>query len=353
MTAIAKPLISIVTPCFNEEDNVEKCAAEVASVMSSSLPDFDFEHVFCDNASTDRTLDRLRRLAAVDHRIKVVANASNVGPFKNIANGLRHTSGSLVVPMVPADLQDPPSVLPQMVAEMSPDRDVVYGVRANRKEGLLLKAARSLYYSAVKVGGGAAPPGHAGEFLLARRSVIDAVVASRGQSYVRGLVAQTRPRFGVVEYDWGQRESGRSKNSATDLIDQAITGLITTARRPLRWALSLGMLVAVVGVVIAIVNVLLFLIAGPGVVDQGIPTIIVGVFLLGGLQLFLTGVIGEYVVSLHSAAYPEQGVVERELINLDQTPAGAEGSASAAVEALLEREAPVNGERSEGVHNHD
>jgi len=317
ITAIAKLMISIVTPCFNEEDNVEKCAAEVASVMSSSLPDFDFEHVFCDNASTDRTLDKLRRLAADDHRIKVVANASNVGPFKNIANGLRHTSGSLVVPMVPADLQDPASVLPQMVAELGPDLDVVYGVRANRNEGLLFRAARSLYYSAVKAGGGVAPPSHAGEFLLARRAIIDAVVASRGQTYVRGLVAQTRPRFGVVEYDWGRRERGRSKNSVTDLIDQAITGLITTARRPLRWTLFLGMFVAIVGVLIAIVTILVFLIGGPDVVDKGIPTIIVGVFLLGGLQLFLTGVIGEYVVSIHSSAYPDPGVVERELINLD------------------------------------
>ncbi len=314
MEAPARQLISIVTPCFNEEDNVERCAAEVAEVMRTHLPHFDYEHIFCDNASTDQTLVRLRALAMDDSRIKVVANASNVGPFRSMANGLRHTRGDLVVPMVPADLQDPPSVLPEMVAKMRTDKDVVYGVRANRKEGWLLRLARSLYYLTVRVGGGSTPPGHAGEFMLARRAVIDAVVAARNQSYIRGLVAQTRPRFDVVEYEWGVREHGKSRNSFFDLIDQAINGLITTARRPMRWALFLGMIVAVIGVLIAIVNLIVFVVGGPGV-DQGIPTIIVGVFLLGGLQLFLTGIIGEYIVSIHSASYPEQPVMERELIN--------------------------------------
>jgi len=311
-----RPLISIVTPCYNEEDNVDRCAAEVAAVMQSELPEYDHEHIFCDNASTDSTLAKLRKLAEGDPRIKVVSNASNVGPFRNIANGLRHASGSLVIPMVPADLQDPPAVIPQMVATLGTDFDVVYGVRANRREGMFLRAARSLYYFTVRVGGGAAPPSHAGEFLLARRSVIDAVVAIKGQSYVRGLVAQTGPRFSVVEYSWGEREHGASRNSVFDLIDQAITGLITTAKRPMRWALFAGMFIALIGVAIAIWNLALFLFGGP-TVNQGIPTLIVGVFLLGGLQLFLTGVIGEYVVSIHTATFQDDRVVERELINFD------------------------------------
>jgi polyisoprenyl-phosphate glycosyltransferase len=312
-----KVLVSIVTPCFNEEGNVSQCAAEVAAAMAAIEDRYDYEHIFCDNASSDGTLSELRALAAQDRRIKVVCNSANVGPLRNIANGLTHTSGALVIPMVPADVQDPPEVIPEMLAALSPNLDVVYGVRTNRKEGPLLKLFRSLYYFTIKLGGGAAPPSHAGEFLLARRHIIDAVIASRGQTYVRGLVARAQPRFTTVAYEWRRREHGVSKNSFPDLVDQAITGLVTTARRPLRWALFLGMFVALAGVIIAVVNLVLFIMGGPNVA-QGIPTIIVGVFLLGGLQLFLTGVIGEYVVSLHAQAFPSATVTERELINFDQ-----------------------------------
>ena len=308
--------ISIVTPCFNEEDNVEACATEVARVMADDLGGYDYEHIFCDNASTDRTLELLRGMADRDPRIKVVANSRNVGPLRNIANGIRHVSGDLVIPMIPADLQDPPAVVPQMVALMTPDIDVVYGIRRNRKESIPLRFARSLYYFAVKAGGGVAPPSHAGEFLLARRHIIDAVVATgSGQSYVRGLVAQTAPRSRTLEYDWGVREHGVSRNSLNALIDQALIGLVTTAKTPMRWALLLGMVFAVIGIGIALVNVVIFIV-GAARADPGIPTLIVGVFFLGGLQLFFLGMIGEFVVSIHSKVYPEPAVVERELINL-------------------------------------
>lgn len=311
-----RPMISIITPCYNEELNVETCAAEVARVMAEQLVDYDYEHIFCDNASTDTTMTILRRLAAGDEHIRVVGNARNVGPLRNIANGLRFVSGDYVVPMVPADIQDPPSVIPEMIAKMTPEVDVVYGVRKNRREGLLLRWARGLYYAAIKVGAGVAPPSHAGEFLLARSHIIDAVVASGShQSYVRGLIAQTAPRFDTVEYSWGVRENGQSRNSVPELIDQAIGGLITTARRPLRWALFVGMLLALVGIAVGIGNFILFLTGGP-VVNQGIPTLIIGMFVLGGLQLFLIGIIGEYVVSMHAATNPEPPVVVRESINL-------------------------------------
>lgn len=312
---MTKQLISIVTPCFNEEENVEACAAEVARVMTEELSGYEYEHIFCDNASTDKTLGLLRDMASRDAHIKVVVNSRNVGPLRNIANGIRHVSGDFAIPMIPADLQDPPAMVPVMMQLMKPDVDVVYGIRRNRKETLPLRVSRSLYYLALKAGGGVAPPSHAGEFLLARRHIIDAVVATgAGQSYVRGLVAQTAPRSRTLEYDWGIREHGVSRNSLNSLIDQALTGLVTTVKTPMRWALLLGMVFAIIGIGIALVNVVIFL-SGAATANPGIPTLIVGVFFLGGLQLFFLGMIGEFVVSIHSKVYPEPAVVERELIN--------------------------------------
>lgn len=308
--------ISIVTPCFNEEDNVDLCAAEVARVMSAELPEYEYEHIFCDNASSDGTFEKLKALAAHDSRIKVILNSRNVGPFRNIANGLRHTSGDLVVPFVPADLQDPPSAIPQMVAALTEQVDVVYGVRTNRRENFLLRLARGAYYSLVKSnGGGGTPPPHAGEFLLARRQVIDAVIGAAGSyPYIRGLVSQTTERFATVAYAWGVRQNGKSKNSFPDLIDQALNGLVTTAKAPIRLALIMGIILSIGGIVTGLVNVGVFLFGSVNA-SPGIPTLIVGMFLFGGIQLFFIGLIGEYVTSIHSEVSPRPRMVETVKIN--------------------------------------
>ena len=310
------PMISVITPCFNEEGNVEACAQEVATVMREMLPQWDYEHIFCDNASTDTTLEKLRSLASGDGRIKVIENSRNVGPFRNMANGLRHVTGDLVVPMIPADRQDPPSVIPEMVKLMAPDIDVVYGVRRNRKEGVFTRLARSSYYRLVHAGGGATPPAHAGEFLLARREVIDSVVKVADEyPYIRGLIAKTSPRYVTIAYTWEPRKVGRSKNSMSDLIDQALNGVVSTVKTPMRWALFLGMLFAAIGITVGLIDLVLFLVGGT-TAEQGVPTLIVATFLFGGVNLFFLGLIGEYILSIHSHVRPDPPMFERERINL-------------------------------------
>ncbi|MEO5921511.1 MAG: glycosyltransferase family 2 protein [Pseudolysinimonas sp.] len=315
---MSRPMISIVTPCFNEEGNVDGCVEEVRRTMTEELPGYDYEHIFCDNASTDKTVERLRELAEDDPRIRVIVNSRNVGPFRNIANGLRSVSGDMVVPMIPADLQDPPSVVPQMVRELADDVDVVYGIRGNRPENLLMRAARGIYYSAIRTTGGAAPPPHAGEFLLARREVIESInLVAGAYPYIRGLIAQTRPRYRTVHFDWAKRTVGKSRNSVPDLIDQALNGLVSTARTPIRAALFLGIILALAGVGIGIANFIIFVVNGTEAA-QGIPTLIVSTFLFGGINLFFLGLIGEYILSIHSTVRPEPPMFERERINFEE-----------------------------------
>jgi glycosyltransferase involved in cell wall biosynthesis len=313
----AKPLITVLTPCFNEERNIEACVAAVRETFERSLSDYDYEHLFCDNASTDTTVQLLKAAAADDPRIKVIVNTRNIGPMRNTANGLRYVSGDLVVPFVPADIQDPPSVIPALITALGPDLDVVYGVRKDRQDPFYLAISRKLYYALVSAfGAGHTPPSHAGDFLLARRHVIDAIVASGNASgYVRGLVAQTEPRYATVEYSWGVRERGKSSNSYFDLVDQAVMGLVTTANAPVRWALPLGLLVAAAGVLFALVSLILFLV-GASTPSPGVATVVLGVFLFGGLQLFILGVVGEYVVSVHRTVSPPPPVGVRERINI-------------------------------------
>lgn len=314
---MSRQKISIITPCFNEEANIEACVARVRAVMEQRLPDYDYEHILSDNASTDGSREKLRAVAAADSRVKVLINSKNVGPFRNMAVGLRAATGDLVVPMIPADLQDPPESIPDLVAELTQDRDVVYGVRKNRRESFAMRVARDSYYRLVRAAGGAAsPPPHAGEFLVARRSVINSVIPALGSyPYIRGLVAQATERYGTVEYEWGQREHGKSRNSVPDLIDQALNGLVSTARAPIRVAMFLGIFIAAAGMLYGLVSVILFA-SGLVHADPGIPTLIVAVTFFGGLQMLFLGLIGEYVVSIHSEVRPSPQAVQVERINL-------------------------------------
>src|SRR4051794_21724630 len=144
-----RKLISVVTPCYNEEENVGDCYEAVRRVFEAELPGFNYEHVFCDNASTDGTAARLKRLAAIDPRVKVIVNARNYGPFRSTFNGLMRTRGDAVLVLLAADLQDPPELLPRFVAKWREGYEVIYGIRAKREEGWVMRRVRSAYYRMV------------------------------------------------------------------------------------------------------------------------------------------------------------------------------------------------------------
>jgi glycosyltransferase involved in cell wall biosynthesis len=206
--------LSIITPCYNEEVNVEICASELKKVMSEHLPNYKYEHIFADNASTDATLEKLRVLAASDKNIKVISNSRNVGPFRNMWNAMKSATGDAVVPLLPADLQDPPKVIPELVKNWERGFLVTYGVRANREESLMMRMARGLYYRIIKKFAAAVIPLNSGEFLLADKKVIDSILEVDDQyPYIRGLIAQTGVKSTSVPYTWVKRERGKSKNN--------------------------------------------------------------------------------------------------------------------------------------------
>jgi glycosyltransferase involved in cell wall biosynthesis len=310
--------LSIITPCYNEEVNVEICAQELKKVMQEKLSGYDYEHIFADNASIDSTLEKLRELAAKDDHIKVISNSRNVGPFRNMWNAMKSATGDAVVPLLPADLQDPPSVIPELVMHWEQGYLVTYGVRANREESLIMRMARGLYYRIIKKFASAVIPLNSGEFLLADKKVIDSILVVDDQyPYIRGLIAQTGVKSASVPYTWVRRERGKSKNSFISLIDQAINGFVSTSRVPARLALLGGFLLSFLGFAYAIFTVVMVLISD-GTAPVGIPTIIVGIFLLGGVQLLFLGLIGEYILSIHGQVRRTPPMFEVERINLKE-----------------------------------
>ena len=310
--------LSIITPCYNEELNVAICAHELKKVMQEQLPGYDYEHIFADNASTDATLVKLREIAAEDNRVKVISNSRNVGPFRNMWNAMKSATGDIVVPQLAADLQDPPSVIPELVKNWEAGFLVTYGVRAKREESLVMRMARGLYYRIIKKFAAAVIPLNSGEFLLADKKVIDSILAVDDQyPYIRGLIAQTGVKSASVQYTWVKRERGKSKNSFISLIDQAINGFVSTSRVPARLALLGGFLLSFLGFAYAIFTVVMVLISS-GNTPVGIPTIIVGIFLLGGVQLLFLGLIGEYVLSIHGQVRRTPPMFEVERINFKE-----------------------------------
>lgn len=307
--------LSIITPCYNEEVNVEICAQELKKVMAEKLPGYSYEHIFADNASLDSTLEKLRAIASKDSNVKVISNSRNVGPFRNMWNAMKSATGDAVVPLLPADLQDPPTVIPELVKNWEAGFLVTYGVRANREESLVMRMARGLYYRIIKKFAAAVIPLNSGEFLLADKKVIDSILEVDDQyPYIRGLIAQTGVKSASVPYTWVKRERGKSKNNFISLIDQAINGFVSTSRVPARLALLGGFILSILGFAYAIFTVLSVWLSN-GNTPVGIPTIIVGIFLLGGVQLLFLGLIGEYILSIHGQVRRTPPMFETERIN--------------------------------------
>jgi glycosyltransferase involved in cell wall biosynthesis len=310
--------ITVVSPCFNEEENIRACHAAVRAIFAAELPAYRLEHIFADNASTDRTPEILRAIAAEDARVKVIFNARNFGPFRSLFNALRYATGDAVLVFLPVDLQDPPELIPEFVRHWENGIEVVAGARADREESLALRTCRGLFYRIVNTLSDFEIPRDVGEFQLIDRKVWEAVVAHRDHyPYVRGIIARCGFKRLIVPYAWKARKRGISKNNAMQLVDQALNGIFAFTNAPMRLCTFAGFGLAALCLLYAFVAVLSFLVA-PDLAPRGIMTIIVALFFLSGVQLAFIGMLGEYVTSIHAQVRRGPMVVERERLNLDE-----------------------------------
>ena len=314
-----KLLVSVVTPCFNEELNIEKCVLELSAIMEKHSLEFDYEHIFVDNASTDSTFEILKSIARSNPKVKVILNSRNVGPFRNMWHGLQNASGDVIIPLLPADLQDPPRVIPKFIELWRQGHLVVHGVRRNRKEFFLMRTARSIYYRIIRKFADVDIPLDAGEFMLIDKKIATSILSLDDQyPYIRGLVAQCGVKSAFVEYDWEVREKGKSRNSFVDLVDQAVNGFVSTSKIPARLALLAGFSLSALGITGAAVTTILFLV-NRGQVEVGIPTAIVAIFFFSGIQLLFLGLIGEYVLSIHGQVRKSPPMFEIERMNFNNS----------------------------------
>jgi hypothetical protein len=232
-------------------------------------------------------------------------------------NAMKSATGDAVVPLLPADLQDPPEIIPQFVERWESGDLIVYGVRENRQESIVMRLLRNVYYRIIYRFADAVIPRNSGEFLLADKRVMQSILdIDDTYPYIRGLIAQTAVRSSSVSYAWKKRKHGKSRNSLIDLLDQAINGFVSTSRLPARIALVFGFFLSFLGILGALTIVVITIVGGQNTLN-GIPTLMVAVFCFSGFQLFFLGIIGEYVLSIHSHIRRAPSMFEVERVNFD------------------------------------
>ena len=306
-------VISIVTPCFNEEENVALVVERVRLVMGG-LAGYDYEHIFIDNCSTDQTVAKLKGMAAVDRRVKIIVNSRNFGHIRSPYYGLLQARGDAVVMLV-ADLQDPPELIADFVRKWEAGAKVVVGIKTASEENPLVYALRGLYYRIIRRFSSVDLLEQFTGFGLYDRQVVDILRGLREPyPYFRGLISDLGYGIERVEFRQPARQHGKTKNDFYTLFDMAMLGFTNYTKIPLRLATLLGFIAAGVTLLIGIGYLIAKLVFW-NTFTAGMAPVLIGLCFIGSVQLFFLGIVGEYVGAIFTYIQNRPLVIEKERIN--------------------------------------
>ncbi|MDP3588626.1 MAG: glycosyltransferase family 2 protein [Sulfuricurvum sp.] len=305
--------ISIITACYNEEENIAEVYTRVKDVFAN-LPEYQYEHVFIDNASEDRTVEILRAIAQSDTNIKVIINARNFGHIRSPFHGMMQCTGDAVISIV-ADLQDPPEMIVDFIRKWEEGYKIVIGVKEQSYEAQWMFKLREAYYrllhnlSEVEIF-----KGFTG-FGLYDKKIIDFMHEfDDPYPFFRGLIAEIGFKAAKIPYTQPARPRGISKNNFYTLYDIGILGIINNSKVPLRIATFLGFLLSFVSFMTAIVYTVVKLFNWDSM-PLGIAPLIIGGAFMFGMVLFFLGIIGEYIGAIYTQVLKRPRVFEAERIN--------------------------------------
>ena len=311
---MTKRLISIVTPCYNEEANVRELYSRTRAVMSK-FPDYDFEHIFIDNASHDTTASILREIAALNHSVKVILNARNFGHLRSPMHAFLQARGD-AVGILYADLQDPPELFEDMIREWEKGTPIVAAIKNASDESGFMYRVRTTYYRLVASLTDVRVLSHFTGFGLYDRKVVDLLREKFRDPYpyFRGMIAELGLPHSEIEYKQKRRMRGITKNNFYTLYDLAMLGITNLSKVPLRLVTFCGFVSAMISLVLGMFYFVYKLVYWRSF-SLGIAPLVLGLFFLGSVQLLALGIIGEYVGSIHTIVQDRPLVIERERIN--------------------------------------
>jgi len=310
--------ISILTPCFNEEENVEELYERVRAVMAG-VARYNYEHVFIDNSSSDRTVEMLKRIAAQDSNVKLIVNARNFGHIRSPHHALLQTSGDAVIGLV-ADLQDPPEMIPQFIEKWEQGSFMVLAIKSASDENPLMFWIRKKYYQLVnKLSAIETFQNFTGFGLYDRRVIEEIRRMGDPYPYFRGMIAEIGLPYSTIPFHQPARQHGITKNNFYSLYDMAMLGITNLSKVPLRLMTFWGFVSAGLCFLVAFFYLSYKLIFW-NQFSLGVAPLVIGIFFLGSVQLISVGILGEYIGSIHTRVYNRPLVVERERINFDCQP---------------------------------
>lgn len=308
--------VSIISPCFNEEKNIDLFYNEIVSVFNS-IEDAYYELIFLDDSSSDDTVLKIKKIIEDDKNVKLVVNARNYGVYKNSFNGIKYATGEVLVPMLPVDLQDPPSLINEFLLKWKDGNKIIIGTRKERKEFFIKRGIRILYYRFANKFSDFNLINYGGEFGLLDESVYKKLLEFNDYyPYIRGLIASLSNEITTVPYVWEKRKQGKSNYSFFDYYDHAINGIVSTSKNILRRFIFTGLLFSIFIFMLIIYQIINFLFFDRLLIPPGTLTIL---FVLSFISLFLLislSLISEYIVAIHSQIRNNIGVVEKERVNL-------------------------------------
>jgi len=308
-------LISIVTPCYNEEDNVEETCRRVKDLFTA-MGKYRYEHVFIDNASTDNTAAILLRLAAEDKNVKVILNSRNFGHIRSPYHAILQAQGDAVIPIV-ADLQEPLDLIPVFLQKWEEGHKIVMGVKKRSQESPIMFAIRTAYYRLVKRLSEVELTNNFYGFGLYDRGIVDILrKLDDPYPYFRGLIAELGFEPVKIEYTQLRRERGITKNNFYTLYDMAMLGITSHSKVPLRLATMCGFLMAGLSLLVA-VSYFAYKLLFWNSFQVGVAPLVIGIFFFSAVQLFFIGILGEYIGAVHTQVLHRPLVVEKERINFD------------------------------------
>ncbi len=306
------PRISIVTPCYNEEGNVEELHTKIQAVMAK-LPHYDYEHIFIDNASQDKTVEILRGIAAQDSRVTVIVNTRNFGHIRSPYYGLLQATGECVV-ILASDLQDPPELIPEFLKKWEAGYKVVMGVKTASEETLAMWLVRKFYYELISRVAEISLVKNATGFGCYDQRVVELLrQIDDPYPYFRGLVSDLGFPAATIPYTQPSRKRGITSNNFYTLYDLAMLGITNHSKAPLRLATMSGFAMALFSLLVAI-GYLVYKLLYWDSFSVGSAPVVIGVFFMASVQLFFVGIIGEYVGSIHTQVLKRPLVVEKERI---------------------------------------
>ena len=306
--------VSIVAPCYNEEKNIKKLVEELKFLFDNDLKEFDYEIIFIDNDSTDKTQEIIKELIINDKRIRMIVNARNFGHIRSPFHGLINSEGDASI-LIATDLQDPPSMVKDFVKYWKEGYKIVVGSKSESDEGFIIKTMRNLYYKIMsKITSDKHIEGFTGFGLYDKSIVSELKNIKETYPYFRGLISELGYEIKTIKYKQPRRKLGKSKNNFFTLFDMAMLGITSSSKLPLRFITLFGLSVSILSFIGGLVFLLLKFFYWDDF-SLGFAPLIISFFFFSAIQFFVIGILGEYISKLNENSTQLPRVVEKERIN--------------------------------------